>query len=768
MNDTSEFLAQMLVGGELRIHLIGVAGSGMSGIAGLLLAMGHTVSGSDKVSTVEVSRLQGLGLEFHQPQHAANIHYADLVIYSSAIRPGNVEYDEAVRQGVSMVRRADALAAIMQCKKGIIIAGMHGKTTTSSMAAHVLRVGGVEPSHYVGAEIPILGTNAHWNRNGEWFVAEGDESDGTLANYHPEHAIILNIEEEHLDYYDDLAAIEAVFNQLMDHTAGKIFYCADDPHGSRICGARPGAISFGHSEQADYHYENLRIANFQSRFEVVARGVKLGEVELNVPGKHNVSNAMSVVALASELGIPFAKIAEALASFRGARRRFDIKYRSANYLVVDDYGHHPSEIRATLATARGGEAKRTIVLFQPHRYTRTVKLRDQFGAAFDDADFVFLADIYPASEPPIPGVTSQFIADAMAEHGHKGGKYVSDRAQMVIEAGRLLAPGDCILSLGAGNIHEQGAWLARDLAALEAMQAVMGEGVLKLYEPLSKHTTLRVGGPAQYWAEPETEAGFARLTQYCHEHSIPLMVLGRGSNLLVRDGGIRGVVVHLDRGEFHRLEVDGMRITAGAGVKQKELALAARKAGIGGFEFFEGIPGNVGGALRMNAGAMGGETFQRVISLRTVDSEGVIHDRLPSDLEIHYRGVPSLGRQYATTAVFEGFPRPSEEIGVMIDDYSHKRWAIQPKEPSAGCTFKNPAEIPAGQLIDELGLKNCRIGGACVSTIHGNFLVNDDHATASDVLTLIDEIKTVAWKKRGVTLETEVQIVGESESFLYK
>lgn len=769
MNDTSEFLAQMLVGGELRIHLIGVAGSGMSGIAGLLLAMGHTVSGSDKVSTVETRRLQGLGLEFHQPQHAANIHYADLVIYSSAIRPGNVEYDEAVRQGVSMVRRADALAAIMQCKKGVIIAGMHGKTTTSSMAAHVLRVGGVEPSHYVGAEIPILGTNAHWSRNGEWFVAEGDESDGTLANYHPEHAIILNIEEEHLDYYEDLAAIEAVFNQLMDHTAGKIFYCADDPHGFRLCGARANSISFGQSEQADYHYANLRIANFQSRFEVIARGEKLGEIELNVPGKHNVGNAMSVVALASEIGIPFAKIAEALASFRGARRRFDIKYRSEKFLVVDDYGHHPSEIRATLATARNGSDHRTIVLFQPHRYTRTVKLKEQFGAAFDDAHAVFLADIYPASEPPIPGVTSQLIADAMAEHGHHGGKYVADRAQMVIEAGRMLVPGDCILSLGAGNIHEQGAWLARDLAAMEAMQAAMADGgVIKLYEPLSKHTTLRVGGPAQFWAEPETEAGFARLVQYCHEQAIPLMVMGRGSNLLVRDGGIRGVVVHLERGEFHRLEIDGMRITAGAGVKQKELALAARKAGIGGFEFFEGIPGNVGGALRMNAGAMGGETFQRVVSLRTVDSEGTIHDRVPGDFEIRYRGVPALGRQYATCAVFEGFPRATEEISTMIDDYAHKRWAIQPKEPSAGCTFKNPAEIPAGQLIEELGLKGSRIGGAAVSTLHGNFFVNDQHATASEVLALIDQVKAEALEKRGITLETEVQIVGEPASFLYQ
>lgn len=768
MNDTSKYLAEILVGGELRVHLIGVAGSGMSGIAGLLLAMGHAVSGSDKVSTVEVERLKQLGLEFHQPQNAANIHYADLVIYSSAIRPGNVEYDEAVRQGVSMVRRADALAAIMQCKKGIVVCGMHGKTTTSSMAAHVLRVGGARPSHYVGAEIPILGTNAHWDTGGEWFVAEGDESDGTLANYFTEHAIILNIEEEHLDYYDDLAAIEAVFNQLMDQTRGTIFYCADDPHASRLCGARPGAISFGACEKADYRFEPLRDADFQSRFRVSRRGEALGEVELNVPGKHNVSNALSVIALASELGVPFPKIAEALASFRGARRRFDIKYRSESYLVVDDYAHHPSEIRATLATARNGSHRRTVVLFQPHRYTRTVKLRDEFGAAFDDAQHVLLADIYPASEPPLPGVSSQLIADAMIEHGHRGGRYIADRAQLVIEAGRLLQPGDCVLSLGAGNIHEQGALLARDLAAMEELRAVMGEGGVKLYEPLSKHTTLRVGGPAQFWAEPETETALARLVAHCHERGIPLMVIGRGSNLLVRDGGIRGVVVHLERGEFGRLEIDGMRIKAGAGVKLKEIAQAAKKAGIGGFEFMEGIPGNLGGALRMNAGAMGAETFERVVSLRVVDSGGQIQDRVPADLDIRYRGVPTLGRQYATGAVLEGFPRPSEDIARLMDDYAHKRWAIQPKEPSAGCTFKNPAEIPAGQLIEELGLKTSRVGGACVSALHGNFFVNDKHATAAEVLELIERVKTVALELRGIELETEVQIVGEATSFLSK
>jgi len=244
------------------------------------------------------------------------------------------------------------------------------------------------------------------------------------------------------------------------------------------------------------------------------------------------------------------------------------------------------------------------------------------------------------------------------------------------------------------------------------------------------------------------------------------MVMGRGSNLLVRDGGIRGLVVHLERGEFHQMKIAGFRITAGAGVKLKELAQAAKTAGIGGFEWMEGIPGNVGGALRMNAGAMGGETFGQVLSLRVVDSEGNVHTRVPADLEIRYRGVPSLGRQYATSAVFEGFARSPEESAKMMDDYAHKRWAIQPKEPSAGCTFKNPVECPAGQLIEELGLKNTRIGGACVSQLHGNFFVNDAHATAADVLALIDQVKAVALDKRGIVLETEVQIVGEAENFL--
>jgi len=245
MVDAAKELTKFLLDAPKRIHLIGVAGSGMSGIAGLLIALGHRVSGCDRVSSLETRRLETLGLKFFLPQTRETVRGAELVIFSSAIRAGNPAFDEAVRQRIAMARRAEALAAIMQIKKGIVIAGMHGKTTTSSMTAHVLRVGGLKPSHYVGAEIPILGTNAHWEPNGRYFVAEGDESDGTLSIYRPEHAILLNVEEEHLDFYSDLGAIERVINRFLDQVSGKVIYCADDPHAARLCAVRTNAISYG-------------------------------------------------------------------------------------------------------------------------------------------------------------------------------------------------------------------------------------------------------------------------------------------------------------------------------------------------------------------------------------------------------------------------------------------------------------------------------------------------------------------------------------------
>src|SRR3954447_10186608 len=270
-------LSRFLTAEKHRIHLVGVAGSGMSGLAGLLIELGHAVSGSDKVSTTETGRLQRLGLHFHQQHLAEHAYAADLVVFSSAIKNDNPILLNARTFGKPLLRRAEAVAAIMQARRGIVIAGMHGKTTTSAMTAHVLREGGVHPSHYVGAEIPILGTNAHWNPRGEYFVAEGDESDGTLQLFHPEHALILNIEEEHLDFYGDLAAIEKVFAKLIAQTSGTVFYSADDVNATRSCASCGRGISYGLSEKADYRGGDVELKNFASVFCVYHRGNKLGE-----------------------------------------------------------------------------------------------------------------------------------------------------------------------------------------------------------------------------------------------------------------------------------------------------------------------------------------------------------------------------------------------------------------------------------------------------------------------------------------------------------
>ena len=523
-----------------------------------------------------------------------------------------------------------------------------------------------------------------------------------------------------------------------------------------------GAISFGFSEKADYRAADIELRDFASVFCVYRRGEQLGEAVLNVPGQHNVQNAVGVIALATELGISFDKIAASLRKFEHARRRFEIKYESDRFLLVDDYAHHPTEIRATLKTATSIGRKRVLTMFQPHRYSRTKALRNEFGRAFDDADRVVVTDIYPASEAPIPGISGETISNEIAMHGHRGVSYQPRSEWIHRDVGNMLDSGDLVMSLGAGNIHEQLALLAADLVIAEKLKAIVGEqGDVRLYEPLSKHTTLRVGGPAQFWVEPRNESAFAELIRFCRCESLPLFVVGRGSNLLVKDGGIRGVVVHPCGGDFDKIEVNGNEITAGVGAKLKEVAYAGKTAGLGGLEWMEGIPGAVGGGLRMNAGAMGAQTFENVVRVHYLDPDGNLHVKKRDDLEVHYRNFPLLENNFAVSAVFRGQPAPTEEIVRNLKASQQKRRTSQPAAKSAGCIFKNPDSCPAGKLVDELGLKNSCVGKARVSEVHGNFIVNDGGATAADMLELIEKIKGVARAKRGIELETEVQIVGE-------
>jgi UDP-N-acetylmuramate--alanine ligase len=418
-----------------------------------------------------------------------------------------------------------------------------------------------------------------------------------------------------------------------------------------------------------------------------------------------------------------------------------------------------------LKTARATGRKRVLAMFQPHRYSRTQALSTWFGGAFDDADRLVVTDVYPASEPPIPGVSGQTIVDEVLKRGHRAATYQPRFERIHCDIGNALDVGDLVLSLGAGNIHEQLSILAADLVIAEKLRAIVGEsGDVRLYEPLSKHTTLRVGGPAQFWVELQSENAFAALIRFCRDENLPLFVMGRGSNLLVRDGGIRGVVVHPYGGDFDNIEINGSEITAGAGVKLREVAYAARAANLGGLEWMEGIPGAVGGGLRMNAGAMGAQTFENVARVRYLDTEGNPHVKNRDELEVFYRRFPLLENNFAISATFHAHPAERAKIDERLRESQEKRRTTQPVAKSAGCIFKNPDSIPAGKLVDELGLKNSAVGKARVSEVHGNFIVNDGGATATEMLDLIDQIKQTAKTKRGIELETEVQIVGEPRS----
>jgi UDP-N-acetylmuramate--alanine ligase len=697
--ELKERLKQLLEGGAQKIHLIGVCGSGMSGLARLLIAKGHQVSGSDLVSAAHAEAYIPAGIRYFEGHHASHVDGSALVVFSSAIAPENPERRAAEELGVLAVRRAECLVVLAETKSAYVVAGSHGKTTTSSMLTHVLRQADLNPSHYIGAQVPLLGANAAWT-DGAPFVVEADESDGTLALFAPEASLILNIEEEHLDFYQDIEAIVQVFATLCERTRGPIVYCADDKNSVLLCSHSAQGVSYGLSELAHYRALDVRLENFCSRFSVLRRGQLLGEIALEVPGAQNVSNALGVVALATELGIAWNQIVSALAEFRGAARRFEVKYHSEDYMVVDDYAHHPTEVKATLAAARNSGWKRVLALFQPHRYSRTKALLGEFAGAFHDADEIFITEIYAASEAAMAGVTGEGLAEAVRADNHAKVHYEPTLGRLRAAVNSFLQPGDLVITLGAGDIHRVALHLAQGLTWFTELRALLQtDSVLKRDEPLHKHTTMRIGGPAQLWFEPIDEEDLKLGLRFAHERGIPVTFIGRGSNLLIRDGGILGLCVHLGRPYFSRIEVEGDYVTVGAGARLKQIVAEGRKHDLGGFEFMEGIPGNLGGALRMNAGAMQGWTMEVVESVRSIDTLGHVHEIEKDDLEIHYRNVPHFQSHIAVSARLKGKRSSKEEINEKLKAYSGKRWSSQPAAPSAGCIFKNPGPLPAGRLI---------------------------------------------------------------------
>jgi len=450
-----------------RVHFIGIGGIGMSGIAEILLTMGYAVSGSDLRGSATTERLERLGATVYTGHAAGNAAASDVVVTSSAVAKDNPEVLEARARKIPVIQRAEMLAELMRLKYGIAIAGMHGKTTTTSMVAAVLAGGGLDPTVVVGGRVDAMGSNARLGKS-QYLVAEADESDRSFLHLSPILAVVTNLDREHMDTYADMADVERVFLEFMDRVPfyGAVTACVDNPLLRAVLPKVTRKVyTYGESADADFRLRVLPSVDGVSTFEVNTRGLLLGPFKLHKPGRHNLLNATAAVAIGVQLGIPPEKIAEGLATFRGVDRRFQVKGVERDVTVVDDYGHHPTEIRATLQAARECGYGRVLVLFQPHRFTRTRDLMEDFAGAFGDADSVQVLDIYAASEKPIEGVTGEALTVRVRE---VSGKLVSYAGSMEEAVARLVADaraGDVIMTMGAGNVSAAGGMLLEGLAA---------------------------------------------------------------------------------------------------------------------------------------------------------------------------------------------------------------------------------------------------------------------------------------------------------------
>lgn len=455
-----------MLGRTRRVHFVGIGGSGMSGIAELLANLGYAVSGSDARLSPVTAHLASLGVRIEEGHDARHVGDADVVVYSSAVRPTNEEIVEATRRRIPVIPRAEMLAELMRLKYSVAVAGAHGKTTTTSMIALVLERGGLDPTAVIGGRLSAFGSSARLGR-GEFIVVEADESDRSFLKLTPSVAVITNIDYEHLESYRDFEDLQQAFVAFANKVPfyGTIVACADDAHLRRLLPAMTRRVVTYGLDAHDAHYRGVDVAGsgFEWRCTVVRHNgrsdrngdtapVTLGRIVLHVPGRHNLQNALAAVAVGLDLGVPFARIAAALDEFRGAERRFQDHGEAGGVRVIEDYGHHPTEIAAVIGAARAAFEGRLVVVFQPHRFSRTGRLLDRFGPALGGADVVVLTDIYPAGEDPIPGVTLDVLAEAIRPHVPAPLHVVREVGEIPSAVARLVRPGDVVMTLGAGTI----------------------------------------------------------------------------------------------------------------------------------------------------------------------------------------------------------------------------------------------------------------------------------------------------------------------------
>jgi len=748
-----------------RIHCLGAGGMGVAPLAVYLARMGLEVSGEDDSLPPELAAMLGREGVAVGPLPSD----CDLVVFSSAIPPSHPSYAAAAARGLPLARRGDMLAEVVKDSRLVAVCGAHGKTTTAAMLITALRRANFPAGYVLGG---LFRDDSPPARTGssDWVVAEIDESDGTIDRFAPEITVAVNLDWDHTDHYrrpDDMAA---AFAALFGRTRGTVLVSDACPLSLRLA---PGAAVFGRSGSFSGAVSGEIPGGF--RLALGGRFAK-AEVLVRALGDFNVANATAALAAAQLMGV--APAPRLLADYPGVRRRQAVLAEEGGITVLEDYAHHPAEIRALLASLRlrlrpGG---RLVVVFQPHRHSRTAQFKAEFAAALSLADCVHLLDVYSAGEAPVAGGTT---ADVYAEIRRGSPKlrvdYLPGHGPESLSALAMsVRSGDLVAFVGAGDIDQKArAWLGKlrdraeaarrwDEFAAALRPRLDPKTRLSREEPLDRKTTIRIGGAARAYAEPAGEGDLRILLEAAALAGIEVFLLGRGSNLIVPDEGVDGLVISLAPQAWSGFEAlpDG-RVRVGAGLRLKNLCGLASAAGLAGFEFLEGIPGSVGGALRMNAGAMGGWIFDVVDEVRLMTRTGEIATVPRAAMHVDYRHCAELQDAIALGAVLR--PRSvvdPDSVGRQTDVYRRKRHETQPREPSAGCIFKNPPGGSAGRMIDECGLKGERVGDAEVSPVHGNFIVNRGNATSAEVLELVRRIRARVRQVKGVDLEPEVLLYG--------
>ena len=786
--------------------MVGIGGAGLSAIATVLLEQGYAVSGSDLELSPAADRLVRQGATVYRGHSAANLPATTTaVVVSSAVPADNAEVVAARQRGVPVFKRADWLSRMMAAQgcRGVAIAGTHGKTTTTAMIAYIARSAGLDPTFIVGGNVHQLGTNAAAG-SGSVFIIEADEYDRTFLGLRPEVAVLTVLEWDHPDCYPTYESMCQAFGEFLAGvpSSGLVVACGDDPGVQRLLSQTEAAgkllapvVTYGLSADNMWQAVNLRVNarggyDFDVRRPVVESSrpsEPVVEVSLQVPGVHNVKNALAALVVANWLSIPAPEVTAALAGFQGVDRRFETKGEARDVLVIDDYAHHPTEIRAALSAARDRYPQRPIwAVFQPHTFSRTRALLNDFAEAFTGADHVIVVDVFASREQSDGTLTSDHLVDRML---HPDARYLASFQETVDYLVSHVKPGSVVLTLGAGDGYRIGEMFLDRLQAptvvdrvkpqvgtanptrtpldeLAAELSALGDISVLRQEPMSKHTTWGVGGPADLWVTATSLSSLVASVNLARRYQTPVFVLGSGSNLLVSDRGIRGVVIQ-NRCRGITIDENRAQVTAESGVNVMSLVRYVSRRGYAGLEWAAGVPGTLGGAVVNNAGAHKVSLADALLEAEVMMPDGTRTWQDVVWFDYGYRTSrlkrqPAAGdRHLVLQARLQLRREPQESIDSLVTQYMQRRQTTQPDGPSAGSVFKNPPGDRAGRLIEAAGYKGKQIGGAQISNVHANFFINRGNATASDFVELIDSTRTTVKERFGVELETEIQIVGD-------